>query len=127
MPGIAASEKYRHDAIRDCQQILNVKGFRASTIPCILPIEPRHRKPAVFDYVAHKGNDGCKRKRDFRRLVFLNARLRHRPPHQQAPLDNRHQRIDRDHERRQHEHTGEHAGDVEHAFGLLDEVAEARR
>jgi hypothetical protein len=58
MPGIAVSEKYRRDAIRDCQQFLNAKGFRASTNPSIFQSDSRHRKPAVFDYVAHKGNDG---------------------------------------------------------------------
>ena len=32
-----------------------------------------------------------------------------------------------DDEGRQHEHAGEHAGDVEHAFGLLDQIAEPGR
>ena len=34
--------------------------------------------------------------------------------------------VDHDHEHREHEHAGEHAGDVEHAFGLLDS-SRARR
>ena len=46
-----------------------------------------------------------------------------RPPHQQAFLDHRDDHIDGDHEGREHEHAGEYAGDVEHAFGLLDQVA----
>ena len=32
--------------------------------------------------------------------------------------------VDQDHEGGEHEHAGEHAGHVEHAFGLLDDVAE---
>ena len=36
-------------------------------------------------------------------------------------------RVDHDDEGRQHEHAGEHAGDVEHAFRLLDQIAEPRR
>ena len=48
---------------------------------------------------------------------------RHRTPHQQAALDQRDQPVDQDHEGGEHEHPGEHAGDVEHAFRLLDDVA----
>jgi hypothetical protein len=49
------------------------------------------------------------------------------PPNQQAALNGAYAKIDRDHEGRQHHHPGKHARDVEHAFGLLDQVAQARR
>src|SRR6185312_16094617 len=49
------------------------------------------------------------------------------PPHQQAFFDHADDDVDHDDKGRQHEHAGEHAGDVEHAFSLLDQVAEAGR
>src|SRR6184192_4797552 len=48
-----------------------------------------------------------------------------RPPDQEPPLDQRDDKVDADHKRGEYEHAGEHAGDVEHAFGLLDDVAES--
>src|SRR5438067_1375736 len=44
-----------------------------------------------------------------------------------ADLDTRNEHVDRDYEHREHQHAGEHACDVEHALGLLDDVAEPRR
>ena len=52
---------------------------------------------------------------------------RDRPPDQQPVLDQRDEPVDRDHEGGEHEHAGEHAGDVEHALGLLDQIAEPGR
>ena len=49
-----------------------------------------------------------------------------RAPDQQPLLDRRDRHVDHDDEHREHEHAGEHARDVEHALGLLDDVAEAR-
>src|SRR5207302_4980649 len=50
---------------------------------------------------------------------------RRRPPDQEPALDQRDEKVDADHKRGEYEHAGEHAGDVEHAFGLLDDVAES--
>ena len=51
-------------------------------------------------------------------------RVRHWPPRQEALLYPAHRGVDDQHEHREDEHAGEHAGDVEHAFRLLDEIAE---
>ena len=61
-------------------------------------------------------------------LCFMSTRLwpaiaHRRPPDQKALLDQRDDHVDRNHESGEHEHAGEHAGDVEHAFRLLDQIA----
>jgi len=48
-------------------------------------------------------------------------------PDQKTPFDHADKDIDQDDEGRQHEHAGKDAGDVEHAFGLLDQVAQPGR
>src|SRR5215471_12663763 len=55
----------------------------------------------------------------------LRARFcRDRLPDQQTPFGQRDQKVDTDHEGSEHEHAREHARHIEHAFRLLDEVAE---
>jgi hypothetical protein len=46
------------------------------------------------------------------------------PPDQKAPFDQGDGNIDENDKGGQHEHAGEDAGDVEHAFRLLDQVTE---
>src|SRR5215831_6301299 len=57
------------------------------------------------------------------RPTLTGVRSGDRAPDQQALLDHADKRVDQDHETGEHEHAGKHAGDVKHAFGLLDEVA----
>src|SRR5688500_1130905 len=64
------------------------------------------------------------------RRLFISDPLRSsaaRLPHHEAPLYDRHDAVERQRECRQHQDTGEHGVDVEHAFGLQDQVADAFR
>src|SRR5476649_2199568 len=58
-------------------------------------------------------------------VIYLSPHLGDRPPNQQASLDNRHQHVDDDDKGSKHEHAGEHAGHVEYAFRLLDQIAKS--
>src|SRR5258706_13625625 len=53
----------------------------------------------------------------------LTAALGSRPPDQKASFHHGYSDVDQDDENRQHEHPRKNAGDVEHAFGLLDQIA----
>ena len=49
-----------------------------------------------------------------------------RTPDQQTVFDRCHCPVDGDDKEREHDHAGKNACHVEHAFGLVDEIAEAR-
>src|SRR5260370_1166060 len=86
--------------------------------------------PRLFSFIGwHINRPGTTRlaPRSASSSRLCRSRTRIRTPDQQAVLDLGHQQIDRHHEHRQHDHAGKHAGDIEHAFGLLDQIAKPCR